>query len=402
MKILLSGGGTGGHVYPAIAIANKIKEENPEAEIIFVGTEKGIESEIVPKYGYELKTVTVQGFKRKIDFENVKRVFKLFKGLEQSRKIVKKFKPDVVIGTGGYVSGPVLFNSSMSKVPTIVHEQNSFPGVTNKILAKMVTKVLTSFEDSPERFPEETRSKLVLTGNPVRKEILISKKSVSRRKLGIQEDKKMVLCYGGSGGSRKINDSMKLVIRNLVNDDIAFIYATGKNFYDGFISDINDLDLKPYQKVVPYLEDMATALAACDIVIGSAGAISLAEITALGKPSIIIPKAYTAENHQEYNAKSVESKGAGIAILEKNLTPETLNETVYKLLGDRDLLLDMSNASKEIGKPEAIDIIYKEIMEVYNRNNKKSKSVSDEQVKKIDTQENEEKQVKTIGIKNKK
>ncbi|CEO27246.1 undecaprenyldiphospho-muramoylpentapeptide beta-N-acetylglucosaminyltransferase [Paraclostridium sordellii] len=402
MKILLSGGGTGGHVYPAIAIANKIKEENPEAEIIFVGTEKGIESEIVPKYGYELKTVTVQGFKRKIDFENVKRVFKLFKGLEQSRKIVKKFKPDVVIGTGGYVSGPVLFNSSMSKVPTIVHEQNSFPGVTNKILAKMVTKVLTSFEDSHERFPEETRSKLVLTGNPVRKEILISKKSVSRRKLGIQEDKKMVLCYGGSGGSRKINDSMKLVIRNLVNDDIAFIYATGKNFYDGFISDINDLDLKPYQKVVPYLEDMATALAACDIVIGSAGAISLAEITALGKPSIIIPKAYTAENHQEYNAKSVESKGAGIAILEKNLTPETLNETVYKLLGDRDLLLDMSNASKEIGKPEAIDIIYKEIMEVYNRNNKKSKSVSDEQVKKIDTQENEEKQVKTIGIKNKK
>ena len=402
MKILLSGGGTGGHVYPAIAIANKIKEENPEAEIIFVGTEKGIESEIVPKYGYELKTVTVQGFKRKIDFENVKRVFKLFKGLEQSRKIVKKLKPDVVIGTGGYVSGPVLFNSSMSKVPTIVHEQNSFPGVTNKILAKMVTKVLTSFEDSHERFPEETRSKLVLTGNPVRKEILISKKSVSRRKLGIQEDKKMVLCYGGSGGSRKINDSMKLVIRNLVNDDIAFIYATGKNFYDGFISDINDLDLKPYQKVVPYLEDMATALAACDIVIGSAGAISLAEITALGKPSIIIPKAYTAENHQEYNAKSVESKGAGIAILEKNLTPETLNETVYKLLGDRDLLLDMSNASKEIGKPEAIDIIYKEVMEVYNRNNKKSKSVSDEQVKKIDTQENEEKQVKTIGIKNKK
>lgn len=402
MKILLSGGGTGGHVYPAIAIANKIKEENPEAEIIFVGTEKGIESEIVPKYGYELKTVTVQGFKRKIDFENVKRVFKLFKGLEQSRKIVKKFKPDVVIGTGGYVSGPVLFNSSMSKVPTIVHEQNSFPGVTNKILAKMVTKVLTSFEDSHERFPEETRSKLVLTGNPVRKEILISKKSVSRRKLGIQEDKKMVLCYGGSGGSRKINDSMKLVIRNLVNDDIAFIYATGKNFYDGFINDINDLDLKPYQKVVPYLEDMATALAACDIVIGSAGAISLAEITALGKPSIIIPKAYTAENHQEYNAKSVESKGAGIAILEKNLTPETLNETVYKLLGDRDLLLDMSNASKEIGKPEAIDIIYKEVMEVYNRNNKKSKSVSDEQVKKIDTKENEEKQVKTIGIKNKK
>ncbi len=402
MKVLLSGGGTGGHVYPAIAIANKIKEENPEAEIIFVGTEKGIESEIVPKYGYELKTVTVQGFKRKIDFDNVKRVFKLFKGLEQSRKIVKKFKPDVVIGTGGYVSGPVLFNSAMNKVPTIVHEQNSFPGVTNKILSKMVTKVLTSFEDSHVRFPEESRNKLVLTGNPVRKEILVSKKNVSRRKLGIQEDKKMILCYGGSGGSRKINDSMKLVIRNLVNEDVAFIYATGKNFYESFMNDIADLELKPYQKVVPYLEDMATALAACDVVIGSAGAISLAEITALGKPSIIIPKAYTAENHQEYNAKSVESKGAGIAILEKNLTPETLNETVFKLLGDRELLVDMANASKEIGKPEAIDIIYKEVMEVYNRKNKQSSKEVKTEVNNADLSSNETKEVKTIGIKNKK
>ncbi|WP_250672744.1 undecaprenyldiphospho-muramoylpentapeptide beta-N-acetylglucosaminyltransferase [Paraclostridium ghonii] len=402
MKVLLSGGGTGGHVYPAIAIANKIKEENPDAEIVFVGTEKGIESEIVPKYGYELKTVTVQGFKRKIDFDNVKRVFKLFKGLEQSRRIVKKFKPDVVIGTGGYVSGPVLFNASMNKVPAIIHEQNSFPGVTNKILAKMVTKVLTSFEDSHVRFPEETRRKLVLTGNPVRKEILISKKSSARRKLGIQEDKKMVLCYGGSGGSRKINDSMKLVIRNLVNEDVAFIYATGKNFYDGFIKDINDLQLKQYQKVVPYLEDMASALAACDMVIGSAGAISLAEITALGKPSIIIPKAYTAENHQEYNAKSIESKGAGIAILEKNLTAESLNDTVFKLLGDRELLIDMANASKEIGKPEAIDIIYKEVMEVYNRNNKKPKKEAKVENKDEKINKDEIKEVKTIGIKNKK
>ena len=229
MRVLLSGGGTGGHVYPAIAIANKIKEENPDAEILFVGTEKGIESEIVPKYGYELKTVTVQGFKRKVDLDNVKRVFKLFKGLEQSRKVVKKFKPDVVIGTGGYVSGPVLFNAAMGKVPTVVHEQNSFPGVTNKILAKMVTTVLTSFEDSHQRFPEGTREKLVLTGNPVRKEILVARKSIARRNLGITEDKKMVLCYGGSGGSRKINDAMKLVVRNMVKDDVAFIFATGRS-----------------------------------------------------------------------------------------------------------------------------------------------------------------------------
>ena len=376
MKVLLSGGGTGGHVYPAIAIANKIKEENPDAEILFVGTEKGIESEIVPKYGYELKTVTVQGFKRKIDLDNVKRVFKLFKGLEQSRKVVKKFKPDIVIGTGGYVSGPVLFNAAMSKVPTVVHEQNSFPGVTNKILAKIVAR-----------------------------------KSIARRNLGISEDKKMVLCYGGSGGSRKINDAMKLVVRNMVKDDVAFIFATGKSYYDEFISSIEDLNLKPYQRVVPYLEDMANALAASDLVIGSAGAISLAEITALGKPSIIIPKAYTAENHQEYNAKSIEKQGAGVAILEKNLTDVSLNDAVTRLLGNREELLEMANKSKEIGKPEAIDLIYDEILKIYNANNKEKlhkkeskKSKKEENTDTnvdLDKKEDTSSQGKVIGIKKK-
>jgi UDP-N-acetylglucosamine--N-acetylmuramyl-(pentapeptide) pyrophosphoryl-undecaprenol N-acetylglucosamine transferase len=396
MKVLLSGGGTGGHVYPAIAIANKIKEENPDAEILFVGTEKGIESEIVPKYGYELKTVTVQGFKRKIDVDNVKRVFKLFKGLEESRRVIRKFKPDIVIGTGGYVSGPVLFNAAMNKVPTIIHEQNSFPGVTNKILANMVTAVLTSFEDSHERFAQNTQDKLVLTGNPVRREILVSRKNISRKKLGIQEDKKMVLCYGGSGGSRKINDAMKLVIENMVKEDVAFIFATGKIYYDEFMESIKDMTFKPYQRIVPYLDDMANALCASDIVIGSAGAISLAEITALGKPSIIIPKAYTAENHQEYNAKSIEEQGAGIAILEKNLTPQTLNDAVFKLLGDKEKLLEMSNASKQIGKPNAIDLIYDEIMKIYNDNNKKTKEVEE-----IKTAKEDEVVVKSIGIKKK-
>lgn len=405
MKVLLSGGGTGGHVYPAIAIANRIKEEHPEAEIVFVGTAKGIESEIVPKYGYELKTVTVQGFKRKIDFDNVKRVFKLFKGLEQSRKVVKKFKPDLVIGTGGYVSGPVLFNASMNKVPTVIHEQNSFPGVTNKILAKMVTKVLTSFEDSHQRFPEGTRDKLVLTGNPVRKEILMARKNSARRNLGITEDKKMVLCYGGSGGSEDINNAMRLVIENMVKDDIAFIFATGKYYYEEFSNSISDIQLKPYQRVVPYLEDMANALAASDLVIGSAGAISLAEITALGKPSIIIPKAYTAENHQEYNAKSIEKQGAGIAILEKDLTPQNLNETVFKLLGDKEKLIDMANASMEIGKPEAIDLIYNEIMNIYKANNKQKvsskKENKKEQIEASKDFETDESQPKVIGIKKK-
>ena len=405
MKVLLAGGGTGGHVYPAIAIANKIKEHNPDCEILFVGTKNGIESEIVPKAGFELKTVTVQGFKRKIDLDNIKRVFKLCKGLEQSRRIVKKYKPDIVIGTGGYVSGPVLFNAAMNKRVTIVHEQNSFPGVTNKILSKVATKVLTSFEDSHKRFPEASQDKLVLTGNPVRKEILNSRKFIARKNLGISEDKKMVLCSGGSGGSEEINDAMRLVIENMVKEDVAFIFATGKVYYDEFIETIKDIELKPYQRVMPYLDNMADGLAASDIVIGSAGAISLAEITALGKPSIIIPKAYTAENHQEYNAKSIESQGAGIAILEKDLTPQSLNEAVFKLLGDKELLIDMANNAKKIGKPEAIDLIYNEIMKSYNeavgskKKNKKQKEQAE--VKEENVEQQTAQEPKVIGIKKK-
>ena len=397
MKVLLAGGGTGGHVYPAIAIANKIKEHNPDCEILFVGTKNGIESEIVPKAGFELKTVTVQGFKRKIDLDNIKRVFKLCKGLEQSRRIVKKYKPDIVIGTGGYVSGPVLFNAAMNKRVTIVHEQNSFPGVTNKILSKVATKVLTSFEDSHKRFPEASQDKLVLTGN--------SRKFIARKNLGISEDKKMVLCYGGSGGSEEINDAMRLVIENMVKEDVAFIFATGKVYYDEFIETIKDIELKPYQRVMPYLDNMADGLAASDIVIGSAGAISLAEITALGKPSIIIPKAYTAENHQEYNAKSIESQGAGIAILEKDLTPQSLNEAVFKLLGDKELLIDMANNAKKIGKPEAIDLIYNEIMKSYNeavgskKKNKKQKEQAE--VKEENVEQQTAQEPKVIGIKKK-
>lgn len=362
MKVLISGGGTGGHVYPAIAIANKLKDEIEEVEILFVGTKNGIESEIVPKAGYELKTITVQGFRRKISVDNLKRIVKLFKGLEQSRRIVKKFKPDIVIGTGGYVCGPVVLNASINKIPTIIHEQNAFPGITNKILSKFVSKILISFEDAKKYFKD--KDNVVLTGNPVRKEILISDKIFSRKKLGVNEDKRMILCVGGSGGATKLNDSMKKIIPRLVKEDIQFIHVTGKTHYDKFVKSLEVQNFRGCQKVVPYLDDMASALAACDLVICSAGAITLAEVTALSKPSIVIPKAYTAENHQEFNAKSIEKKDAGIAILEKQLTYKKLEDIIFKILGDREKLAQMSKNSGKIGNSKAIDNIYEEIMEV--------------------------------------
>lgn len=362
MRVLISGGGTGGHIYPAIAIANKLKEEIKDIEILFVGTKQGLESEIVPKHGYNLKTITVQGFRRKLTFDNAKRILKLLKGLEEARRIVKQFKPDIVIGTGGYVCGPVVFNAAINGIPTVIHEQNAFPGITNKILSKFVNKVLISFDDAKKYFKNE--DKVVFTGNPVRKEIIYAHKLEARRRLGIPEDKRMVLCVGGSGGSKKINDAILPIINEFIKNDIQFIHVTGKHYYDSFISSMGDLKLKGCQQIIPYLDDMANPLAACDLVICSAGAITIAEFTALGKPAIIIPKAYTAENHQEFNARSIEEKGAGIAILEKELTSSKLSESIFKILGDRKKLKDMENSSKSIGKPEALNIIYKEIISI--------------------------------------
>ena len=355
MRILLSGGGTGGHVYPAIAIANELKKRHKDAEILFVGTSTGIESEIVPANGYKIETITVQGFKRKIDIDNLKRGMKLVKGMNDARKIVKNFKPDVVIGTGGYVSGPVLYCAANNKkTTTIVHEQNSFPGITNKILSKKVTKVITCFNDARDRFPKEAHNKITLVGNPVREELLNTSKLEARKNINMPANKKMVLIYGGSGGSKKINDAMINTINDLVKSDIAFVYATGKKFYYDFISKVNVSKLKSYQRVVPYLDDMANTLSATDLVIGGAGATSLAEITALGKASIIIPKAYTAENHQEYNAKSIADNNAGLYILESELTSEKLTDSLYDILLDDEKLKTLEANSATIGKPNAV------------------------------------------------
>ncbi|MGP1584388.1 undecaprenyldiphospho-muramoylpentapeptide beta-N-acetylglucosaminyltransferase [Peptostreptococcus stomatis] len=361
MKVILSGGGTGGHVYPAIAIANKIKEHHPDAEILFVGTKAGIEAEIVPKYGYRIKYIDVQGFRRKIDLENVKRLIKFLKSLGDSKRIIKRFKPDLVIGTGGYVSGSVVLKASKMGIKSCIHEQNSFPGMTNKMLSKNVDLVMTSFEDSHKRFPDQAQDKLTFTGNPVRDEILNSDKAESRKKLGLTPDEKMLLVAGGSGGSEEINNALKKLIPALVKDKIAFTIATGRAYYDQFMKDYGDLEFGQNQKILPYLDDMANNLAAADLVIGSAGAISMAEMTAIGVPAVIVPKAYTAENHQEYNAKSLERAGGAICITERELSEDSLYDNVLGLLNDKARLEEMAKASRAFGKRDAIDQIYDRI-----------------------------------------
>lgn len=366
LRIIVSGGGTGGHIYPALSIADKIKSENEGASVLYVGTKMGLESKIVPGSGYDFETVTVSGFQRKISFENMKRLIMFFRGIWESASIIRRFRPDIVIGTGGYVSGPVVFCAAMMKVPTVVHEQNAFPGMTNKFLSRFANKVLISFEDARKFFKSDQN--VVFTGNPVRKEIIDANKNEARKKLGIPLDKKMVLSVGGSGGSRKINDAMLSVIGQFCSRDIAFVHATGNAHYEGFCKEFSDSGLKDYQRVVPYIDNMPDILAACDMVICSAGAITLSEVTCLGKPSIVIPKAHTAENHQEYNARSIEENGAGVMILEKDITADLIAENIFNIIMDEEKLQEMSNKSIQMGRPEAVDIIYSEIMRLKQLN----------------------------------
>ncbi|WP_077367829.1 undecaprenyldiphospho-muramoylpentapeptide beta-N-acetylglucosaminyltransferase [Anaerosalibacter sp. Marseille-P3206] len=358
MKFMITGGGTGGHIYPALAIANEIKERYSDADILYVGTEKGLESELVPKEGFDFKTIRVKGFPRKISIEAFSTIKELFLGLNDAKKIIKEFRPDVVIGTGGYVCGPVVYMASRKKTPTIIHEQNAFPGITNKILSRYVDKIAASFEESKKyfKYPE----KVILTGNPVRKSLATVNIEKAYKSLNIDPNIPMILSFGGSGGQKRLNESMAYVIKeNANNPNIQILHVTGKRFFESFIEDMNSsgIKLKSNIQIIPYLFNIPDALNIADLVITSAGAITLAEVTVVGVPSIIIPKAYTAENHQEYNARALQEKGAGVMILEKDLSGKVLNDTILKLLKDSNKLKTMAKKSKSLGKIKAVNDI---------------------------------------------
>ena len=358
MKFLISGGGTGGHIYPALAIANEIKNRYNDADILYVGTKEGLESELVPKEGYKFKTIRVKGLPRKLSVEAFSAIKELFLGLDDAKKIIKEFQPDIAIGTGGYVCGPVVYMASRKKIPTIIHEQNAFPGITNKILSRNVDKIAASFEESKKyfKYPE----KVVITGNPVRKSLVTVNIESAYKNININPSIPFILSFGGSGGQKKLNDSMLYVIKeNVNNKNIQILHVTGKRFYDKFIDDLksSNIEFRSNIQVIPYLFNIPDALNIADLVITSAGAITLAEVTAVGVPSIIIPKAYTAENHQEYNARAIEEKDAGVMILESDLNGKFLNDTIYKLVEDREKLSTMARNSKKLGRIKAVNDI---------------------------------------------
>lgn len=363
MRIIFAGGGTGGHIYPALAVAKLLKENVKDAEIIFVGTKKGLEINLVPKEGFELRTITVSGFKRKISKELLKTIKDLFYGLREAKKIVEEFKPNIVVGTGGYVCGPVLLVAALKGIPTLIHEQNVIPGITNRILSYFVDKIAVSFEETKHYF--HNKNKVVFTGNPIRKEILNKNKWESRSILGFQLRKPLILVVGGSRGAEKINQTIIEIIKRKYDKPYQLAVITGEKHYSNFINeleragvDVNDLE---DIRIIPFAYNMPDYLSAADLIVCRAGAITVAEITAIGLPSIVIPSPYVADNHQEYNARLLEKSGASIVILEKDLSPDLLNDVILKVISDDAVLQSMKRNALNLGIKDAADRILKEI-----------------------------------------
>lgn len=360
MKIIVTGGGTGGHIYPALSIADKFIEKYEDVQILYVGVNGGLESKIVPQYGYKFEGLEVKGFQRKLSLENIKRVFLAMNAVKKAKAIINDFKPDIVIGTGGYVCGPVVMAASKMNITTAIHEQNAFPGITNKLLAAKVDLVFLGFESAKERL--KSKKTPIAVGNPVRKNIRFAKsKEESRKELNLPENEKFILVTGGSGGFGIINEAFVKLIPLMVEKNIGFVFATGSHHYDKVMKQLENVNLNSNCRIMEFIEDMPLYLSAADICIVSAGATTIAEINAMGKASIIIPKAYTAENHQEYNAKYIAEKKAGTYILEKEIDENILMKNILDILDDTELRMDMEKHSKELGLLDPSEIIVSEL-----------------------------------------
>ena len=343
MKLLFATGGTAGHINPALAVASYIREQYPDSEIMFIGTADHMESRLVPNAGFEFKTIEINGFKRsfspKAIIDNVKTVGKLMKSEKESKNIIKEFNPDVVIGFGGYVSGPVLDEAVKLHIPTCIHEQNAYPGITNKQLSKKVDKVMLTVEDARSHLDDKCDT--VVTGLPVRGELLKKSKFEARIELGIADDKPLVLSFGGSLGAAPLNDAMfDILLEDAEKNDVYHIHSVGTNGRDylykfaenGFAQRSEDVYYKGNVEVRLYIDNMDTCMAAADLVIGRAGASSLSEIEAMGKASILIPSPYVAENHQFHNAMALVNRNAARILREKDLTTDSLKALMLSLI----------------------------------------------------------------------
>ena len=348
-RFLFAGGGTGGHLFPAVAVAEQIRELKPEADILFIGTKDKLESKIVPKLGFKFKSIWIKGFTRKLNLENLLFPLKLFVSLIQSLAINISFKPKVAIGSGGYVAGPAVWAASMMGTKIILLEQNTYPGVTTRLLEKYAEEVHLSFEESKKYLRNEKSHHL--TGNPVRKNLGRMEKSEALRKFGLSNEKKTLLVLGGSLGAKTINEAMSESIKIFEENNVQVIWQTGKNYFEQF----KKLNLD-YIKVFDFIEDMNAAYSACDLLVARAGATTIAELLNLGIPAILVPSPNVAENHQYYNAKVLSDKNAAILIEDKNLKKD-LEQSVLNNLNSANKLSDLKKNALAMAKPEAAKVI---------------------------------------------
>jgi UDP-N-acetylglucosamine--N-acetylmuramyl-(pentapeptide) pyrophosphoryl-undecaprenol N-acetylglucosamine transferase len=364
LKIIISGGGTGGHIYPAVAIANQIKAQEPDAEILFVGAEGKMEMEKVPKAGYKIIGLPIAGINRSNLLSNIGFPFKLVNSLFKAYKLIKNFKPDIAIGVGGYASGPTLMVSNFLGIKTLIQEQNSYAGLTNKNLAKKAQKICVAYPDMDVFFPAE---KIVFTGNPVRgdiREIGVSKEE-ARQFFNLDPDRKTLLIIGGSQGALSVNKAISSGLNDLISEDIQIIWQTGKTFIENARSKVYSLQTSRVY-VADFIYEMDKAYAAADLVISRAGALSVSELCLVGKPSILVPFPAAAEDHQTKNAESLSKSGAAMLIKDNELQ-EKLIPAAIELSNDGALMKKFSENILKFAKPFAAREIVNEVLKIVHR-----------------------------------
>lgn len=350
MRVVISAGGTGGHIYPAIAIINKIKEEEPQSEILYIGTTNRMEKDLIPELGIKYEEIEVSGLKRKLTLENFKVLSQFLKARGKCKKIIKEFDPDVVIGAGGYVTGPVIWAGKKLGKKTFIHEQNSVVGLTNKYLTKYADKIGVSFESTMSFFP---KNKVVLTGNPC-SEKAIKMKKADKENYGLSKNKKLVLIVMGSLGSKTINDKIVSFLDAFKNKEYEVMFVTGNSYYER----VKNIKLPSNVKIAPFIYEMPSLMKATDLMITRAGASTMSEILVLGVPAIFIPSPYVTNNHQYKNAMDLVNKNAALILEEKDLTKDNLINLIDKTLSNKESYNNIKNNLKSLGIKDSGERIY--------------------------------------------
>lgn len=369
MRVIIAAAGTGGHINPGIAIANKIKEKEPDSKIIFVGTDRGIENDLVPRAGYELKTVEAYGLVKKVSVNALKNNFKTLRGFSQAKKIVREFKPDIVIGTGGYICGGVISSAHSLGIPTLIHESNAYPGVATKFLSKKLDKILVGFKETKEYL--NNMDKVVVTGTPTKvkkKNISLEEKRKILKEINLTDDKPLVLAFGGSQGAQKINEALINLIKNRKNKNYQILWAAGPKQYEivkeNFEKDGLNIDDLENTKIVPYIYNMTDYMNIADLVVARSGAMTITELSLVEKPAIFIPLPSRSANRQIDNARVMEKIGAAKIITNDEVNSENLSSLLDEMMKDKINLKEMGKKASQIAMYNVEDKIYNEIKSI--------------------------------------